>query len=223
MTSSPRLDVALGYDPGGDGRHGVAALRLAEGGARVVGAEVATLTTTEQAIAWLQARLPKDDDARAAIGIDTLTVWSMGPAGWRPADRWLRSKYPEAAKSIAAPNSLFGAMVINGMAAIVRLREHAPALVVSETHPKVLYLALTGERHSFKSERARITARLCEWIGVEQIPIADDHQWDALVSAYAVRQGVLGAWQGDLHTRPTSDGEALVRPAGASSFFWPGV
>lgn len=215
-----RIDVALGYDPGGDGRHGVAAVHLdaAAGASRI---EYETLRTVEDAATWLQDRLPRREGSRAAIGIDTLTVWSTGSAGWRPADAWLREKYPSVKNSVAAPNSLFGSMAIGGVGVLVSLREHA-SLIVSETHPKVLYFALAQRRYAFDADAgAPMTADLRAWTGWTEVAPRDDHQWDALASAWAVHEGVAGRWVRDLHALPTRAGERLVRPAGPSHFFWP--
>lgn len=95
-----KASVTLGYDPGGDGRHGVAALHTDERG--TARAEAATVTTAEAAFGWLAARLPPDPNMRTAIGIDTLAVWSSGSAGWRPADEWLRGKYRRVRNSVAS-------------------------------------------------------------------------------------------------------------------------
>ena len=97
----------LGYDPGGGGAHGVAMIADRQ-------AICDTVPTAQDAITWFGERCR--DQAPSAVGIDTLTLWSTGPAGWRPADRALRAAYPEVAASIVPPNSLYGAMPINGVA-----------------------------------------------------------------------------------------------------------
>jgi hypothetical protein len=56
-----------------------------------------------------------------AAGIDTLMFWETGASGWRAADGWLRQKYPRAIKSVVSPNSLYGAMAIQGMAMAIKL------------------------------------------------------------------------------------------------------
>ena len=137
----------VGYDAGGDGRHGVARLRVKSG--RVVSAIAATLRTTEHAIRWIT-----EGDSPNGMGIDTLTVWSTGSCGWRPADRYLREKYPAVKNSILSPNGLLAAMVANGMALVGTLRVIWPDLVVSETHPKVLYFVLTGSLYDYEKKRA---------------------------------------------------------------------
>lgn len=99
----------IGYDPGGNGNHGVACL--------TVNADFTPVTVTCQsvetvgdAIAWASSLTDI-----VGVGIDTLTRWSTGRSGWRPADRWLRKHPPFVGKSVASPNSLFGSMPVGGM------------------------------------------------------------------------------------------------------------
>jgi hypothetical protein len=220
MTDAPCIDVALGYDPGGDGGHGVAAVHFDPASAATV--EFETVKTVEHAVTWLAARLPRREGSRAAIGIDTLTVWSTGSAGWRPADAWLRQMYSSVRNSVAAPNSLFGSMAIGGVGVLVALRELAPSLIVSETHPKVLYFAIANEKYAFDADAgSTMNERLRGWTGWAGVTPRNDHQWDAVASAWAVHEGAVGRWERDLHALPTRGGERLLRPAGPSHFFWP--
>lgn len=212
--------VFLGYDPGGNNAHGVAAIQIDDEGHPDV--RVASVATVEVALAWFSTVLA-GAGTRAAIGIDTLTVWSTGTAGWRPADRCLRAAYPAVANSVASSNSLFGAMAVNGMSVALELRARAPHLVISETHPKVLHYALATTKHDFALDAIAMTARACAWVGADAIHLKNDHEWDALVSAYAVREGVEGRWTTDLHALPARAGETLVRPAGPTRFFWPSL
>jgi len=205
----------VGYDPGGNGGHGVARLRVKSG--RAVSAIAATLRTTEQAIRWIT-----EGDPPKGLGIDTLTVWSTGSSGWRPADRYLREKYPAVKISILSPNWLFGAMAANGMAVIGALRGTWPSLVVSETHPKVLYYALTRDAYSYEADKMRMEMRLSKWLGLAApVTTQDDNDWDALVSAWAVFKGLTGEWPLDLHQLPTSPDERLIAPFGPSHYYWP--
>lgn len=71
-------EIYIGYDPGGNGAHGVAAIN----GEHAV---CATVATALDSIVWLTQQC--DQQTPAAFGLDTLTLWSTGPAGWRPADR----------------------------------------------------------------------------------------------------------------------------------------
>jgi hypothetical protein len=203
-----------GYDPGGDGSHGVAIIRVEDG--LPVLAQMDTLRTTEQAIE-LFAALPSLE----AIGIDTLTCWSTGPSGWRPADRWLRQTYSAVSNSIASPNSLFGSMGLNGMAVLLALRQHHPGLFVTETHPKVLYWHLASKKYAYQAMKQEMDALLGEMLSIEKA-IATEHEWDAGLSAVAALRAVRGAWRRNLHAMPTVTGERLIWPAGVTEYSWPG-
>ena len=122
--------LLVGYDPGGDGTHGIALLSL-EGG-RATSLSTKTFETTEDVIAHLE-RLP----TIAAIGVDTLTCWSTGGGGWRPADRWLRERYTLVRNSVMTPNGLAGSMGLNGMSVLLTIQRRFPKVIIVETHPKV--------------------------------------------------------------------------------------
>ena len=87
----------VGYDPGGDDAHGVAQLSLVEGKAAIP--STTTLRTAEDVIIFLESL-----SIVAGIGVDTLTCWSTGGGGWRPADRWLRETYKGVQNSVMTPN-----------------------------------------------------------------------------------------------------------------------
>jgi hypothetical protein len=192
----------------------VAKLSLA--GDRITACAWETVGTVSDAMEWFGPNLP------LAFGVDVLTAWSTGPNGDRPADRALRLAYPEAAGSVLSPNGLRGAMCVNGMAIVCRFRGSCSSLLVSETHPKVLYFSLTRAlyRNTLLSER---TAVLAQWIGlpVGKLAIGNDNEWDAAASAYAVWEGLRGRWTEDLHQKPTLTGECLIHPAGPTVYFWP--
>lgn len=203
----------LGYDPGGMGTHGVAAIND-----RYVLCK--TVRSTRDAIEWFQQRC--QDCEPSGLGVDTLTLWSTGPAGWRPADRALRAAYPAVAASVTAPNSLYGAMSINGVAVALTLRRQFKHLTVTETHPKVLYFALTGARYDFANQRDHMTQALIQWGEFEACEIGSDHAWDALVSAFAAREWGTRRWSSDLHQLPPVDGEDLIFPQELEPHYpWP--
>jgi len=203
----------LGYDPGGGGAHGVAAID---------GNNVScdTLLTAQSAIDWFRERCRKYENI--ALGVDTLTLWSSGPAGWRPADRALRAAYPRVANSVTAPNSLYGAMPINGAVVIRALSETIEGLKVTETHPKVLYFEMTGHLYNYDQETAGMVQDLIEWIGEGGVDVNSEHEWDALVSAYAARQWKANNWPADLHKLQHNDNEELTPVYGNQSHYaWP--
>ena len=125
-----------GYDPGGNNKNGFAVLEIQNG--KPVNITIRTLTTSEAVIN--EIIIIKNI---IGLGVDTLSCWSTGNGGWRPADKWLRKKYPEVKNSIIPPNFLSGSMSINGMSVLIEAANISNGITLSETHPKVLYYALT--------------------------------------------------------------------------------
>lgn len=203
----------VGYDPGGDGTHGIAVLRVEGGAAAFV--TMLTLMTAEDVISHISSLRNL-----LALGIDTLTCWSTGRCGWRPADRWLRSTYPMAVKSVVSPNGLYGSMGLNGMAVLTAARAQHPAARVTETHPKVLYCHLAGHKYNWANNADEMTNSLVEWLSCPMKP-NNDHEWDAALSAHAALEGLTGRWRSDLHRLPVTRNERLVEPAGKTHYYWP--
>jgi hypothetical protein len=203
----------IGYDPGGDGTHGLAILRIVD--SRVIQLETDTLPTADDVIERINT-IPK----LLGLGIDTLTCWSTGRCGWRPADRWLRAKYPIALKSVVSPNGLYGSMGLNGMAVLIAARASHPNSQITETHPKVLYCHLAGSKYNWTNSSAKMTGSLGAWLG-RAVRVSNEHEWDAALSAYAALQGIIGDWHLDLHDLPVVRGERLVKPAGEAHYYWP--
>jgi len=205
--------VIAGYDPGGNDNHGLALLTIRDGKATALVTE--TLRTAEDVIAQL-ARV----DRLIGIGVDTLTCWSTGPSGWRPADRWLRDHYPEVESSVVSPNSLFGSMGLNGMAVLVVTQRSRPSLLITETHPKVLCRHLLGEKYDYVNKRTVMDEELTRGLGIP-VDTANDHEWDAAVSTLVLLKRLSGCWSHDLHTEPTEGAERIVTPCGPTHYFWP--
>lgn len=203
----------VGYDPGGNHRHGVAALIVEND--RPVKLSFTTVRNAQAALQWFNA-----EGAPLAAGIDTLTVLSTGDSGWRPADRWLRQRYQQVRDSVVNPNYLQGSMTLNGLAVMASLRGDAERILITETHPKVLYFHLCAAPYAYAANQALMNASLTQWIGLPA-NTANDHEWDAVVSCYAALEGLLGRWQTDLHQLPPVNGESLVQPGGPSHYYWP--
>jgi hypothetical protein len=215
------MALFFGYDPGGDGAHGAAQIEVELPSGRVLGTDVLLSETADDVLNYFGGAMRSQ--RIAGIGVDTLTEWCLGSAGWRPADRWLRAKYPKVAKSVASANSISGSMCLNGVGVLHALREHDPSLLITETHPKVLHFALTGAKYDWDSSRAQMIGWVRSQLGHDTPALASDHEFDALVSAWACAKGVLGHWTRDLHAL---DGVAekngtVVRPAGRTRYFWP--
>lgn len=203
----------LGYDPGGGGAHGVAAIDGRD-------AVCDTMLTAQSAIDWFCERCREREPS--GFGVDTLTMWSSGPSGWRPADRALRAAYVDVANSVTAPNSLYGAMSINGAVVVRALCHRFKSLRISETHPKVLYFALTGDVYDYDQHADQMVQNLIEWIALGDVNVDSEHAWDALVSAFAVRQWDIDEWSNDLHQLPHNDGETLIPVHGTGAHYaWP--
>lgn len=205
--------IYIGYDPGGGGAHGVAAISEND-------CVSDTLLTAKHAVDWFVMQAQNHN--KVVMGVDTLTLWSTGPAGWRPADRALRARYPAIENSVQSPNSLRGSMPINGAAVVMELKNYFKSIIITETHPKVLYYALTNNVYDFPGVNNQMTVCLRQFLGVEELPINSEHAWDALISAYAAKQWDTGEWQNDLHLLAPHDDEHLVSfDNDGQHFIWP--
>lgn len=203
----------VGYDPGGNGNHGVASLIVDDG--CPIKLSFTTVRNAQAALDWFAI-----GEIPVAAGIDTLTVLSMGDSGWRPADLWLRGNYPQVQNSVVNPNYLQGAMSLNGLAVMASLRSLSESILISETHPKVLYYHLTGIQHNYRINQQLMNDQLSQWIGLS-ITTGTEHEWDAAVSCFAVFEGVSRRWPNDLHRLPSVADDEFVNMGGPSHFYWP--
>jgi hypothetical protein len=113
-------------------------------------------------------------------------------------------------------------MPINGAVVMRILGEGIGSLAITETHPKVLYFALTGNVYNYELQSAAMIQCLSEWIGADEINVGSEHAWDALVSAYAAREWHHKNWTFDLHQLPQSNNEKLTPVYGnTASYAWP--
>ena len=206
--------TVVGYDPGGNCKHGLAQAMVRDGA--IVSVATKTHRHAEDVVASILGI-----ETPLGLGIDTLTCWGTGRSGWRPADCWLRQRYPAVKESIVAPNSLWGAMSVNGMAVLVAVRRVRSGIFVTETHPKVLCYALFNEPWDFKGQNTTVmNERLSQMLGVDVTP-QNEHEWDAAISMLAVVGGLRGTWKRDLHALPTYSDERLVQPCGRTAYVWP--
>lgn len=182
--------VVIGYDPGGKGAHGLAAVLVKGGRPRSI--SMRTAGTTEEAVAFVEGT----SDV-IALGVDTLTCWSTGPAGWRPADRWLRERYRPVANSVASPNHLSGSMVVNGMAFLLAAGQTRPAVFTTETHPKVLLFHLAETKYDYLGRKELMDKALARALGLPVTP-ANQHEWDCRL----VRLRCVGGPHRALDARP---------------------
>ena len=220
----------IGYDPGGNGAHGVAALEVhAEAGRwlpdRLIVKHEETVGRVSE---WFERTCV--DGRIVAAGIDTLTEWNNGSSGWRPADLWLRAKHKEdkeVLNSVVNPNYLSGAMSLNGAILILSLAERfrKDDTMITEAHPKMCYFALTG-----KASRDENAGEKSRWLLDElsvQPPEAGfsgaDHKFDAAMATLAALRGLNGDWSLDLHALTGERCGKRVLPFGPTHYWWPEI
>lgn len=191
----------VGVDPGGRGHFGVAILRDGVGQCRCFdcAAEAADYV------------LSATDGKIAGVGVDAPMWWSCGPSGSRRADEWIRAECMQRiGGTVQTINSLRGAVLVQGMMFVERLRSHIHDVRVTETHPKALlkYLQVDSaaffNRHGVRGETT------------------SQHECDALISAVAAREGFEGRWTRDLsndrHEREQDPKGFWLAPV---HYFWP--
>jgi hypothetical protein len=198
----------LGFDPGG--QTGVALLTIEDGLLRCL---TDCVNSVDDALKWSSHKLL--DHAPSAAGIDTFLFWEASRCGWRSADIWLKSQYPQVQDSVFCSNSARGSMAVQGMALAVLARKRWPHIELIETHPKVLYRAWSGQKYDWPSN-------MREWLIAQmdlapETVISNEHCWDAALSAWAAYKGYTRCWNRDL--RALSD--APIEPAGSCAYWWP--
>jgi hypothetical protein len=206
--------VIVGYDPGGNNKHGLAFLGVRNSIPEKI--EIFTEDDVESVI----NRIMKFQNL-IGLGVDTLSCWATGKSGWRPADLWLKHKYPPVHLSVMSPNTLSGSMGLSGMSVLIEISNLSPKMVLSETHPKVLYYALTQKKYDYDNDHIEMDGYLSKEIGLP-IKTSNDHEWDAAISAYALFMGITQSWSIDLHASLPVESGRIVTPCGNSHYFWPG-
>jgi hypothetical protein len=208
--AAPAGHYYLGYDPGGRNANGVSILCA---GPSTLSFDTRIVDSVDQALKWFQTEL--GGAAPAAIGVDTYLFWETGPQGWRAADLWLRERYPLVGNSVCSSNSAFGSMAVQGMSLAIKARTLWPQVKLVEAHPKVLYFARTRLKYAWPGD---MTAWLHQEVGFDGGgEIRTEHEWDALISAWAAYQGTEGRWPRDLRELSPQ----AVEPAMEVSYWWP--
>jgi hypothetical protein len=103
---------------------------------------------------------------------------------------------------------------------LIEARKQHCDLFVTETHPKVLYRALFGQKYDYGDNATQMNEALKAKLNVE-VRISNDHEWDAAISALAALRGLQGAWKHDLHREHSDEEARLVEPCGETYYFWP--
>lgn len=211
---SNSIFAILGYDPGGKQKNGVAIITVDP----IIGicAKVNTTDNVNQAFQWFTDNVGTETEVKGA-GIDTLLYWSTGDSGWRMVDKRLKEKYPFVQNSVMASNALYGAMVVQGMSMAMLLRKEWSEIILNETHPKVQYYAQKGKDYKFGN-------KLIDWFREEMncadFPeISNEHQWDALFSAWVTLKAISSESTLDLVDNPES--KTLIFPVGKVNYYWP--
>jgi hypothetical protein len=207
--------VVLGYDPGGRGSHGAAVVSRDSDGRLNV--KVVTKNSVAEILTWFTDQCLTGP---IAAGIDTLLSWPIqDEAGWRAIDSYLRETYPLVAKSVISANGLYGAMCLNGMSLAMKLRERWPHIILNETHPKVLYYALSNRKHRYDDW-------MVTWLQNEmnlngQLQVSNDNEWDAAISAWYTLVSIEQESSRDLVDEFQADN--AIYPVGKVHFYWPNL
>lgn len=199
----------LGYDPGGKGKHGVAALEVSNDGVILANPTCEVVEDAEAAWLWL-SKFHKI----LALGIDTLLAWS--PRGGRACDDALRDAYQQNAASVIPQNSLYSSMTING--AIVARRAARHEIPLFESHPKLLVRTRSRSDPATKSILAHYHQIIKLGSNSLKTGKQADDMADAVVAAWCAAQGFLKRWPTELYETP---GDQLEKVAKGVSYPWP--
>lgn len=194
----------IGADPGGKGNFGMAILE-ADGTSRTY-----IVDCTEDAI-----QIVKDEvkTRPAGVGVDAPLWWSSGRSSDRHADQWLRQTYGLSGGQVQAANSLRGAVLVQGLLFVQRIRELFSDVGITETHPKALIKALNMAGWDDFAATYSVTTALQD---------GNEHKRDAIISAVAAREGFEGRWLNDLSTtRNATEQDPATYWLAPIHYFWP--
>ena len=166
---SERIDVVLGFDPGGAGNFGWSICKIAGGQLGII--ETSVASDALEAIKKVSAALPSNVRVLAA-GIDAPMFWSK--TGGREVDPIIREAIKRRGCSTAAGtvqhvNALRGACLAQGVLLGLYLHREL-AVPITEAHPKALLWLLCPE------ESAQLT---------QLTNGRSEHERDAVLAAFA--------------------------------------
>jgi len=104
------------------------------------------------------------------------------------------------------------------MAMALRLHDRFDRITLNETHPKVLYYALSGQQYSFPGPNDQIVHWLQKAASITAMPNSlTEHAWDAAISAWITYQGYKTGFSPDLMSKANNP----ILPAGNIHYYWP--
>lgn len=223
-TDRDELQLFVGLDPGGRKSFGVAILAGNSKSLRPV--FTGTGCCVEKICEFIGQQAAKFQSPIGGVGIDAPMSWPL-KGGYRPQDEAVWVRCPGAKKSVLQVNSLRGAVIAQGPAAAIQLRKQYGDLLVSEVHPAGTVDALGGNQTA--TVFATLLSRKVKWLfglpgfcqnAVGLVKVEDNHQFDALVAAYAVYMGCTSqpGWNDLMKALGTQD---QIMPVPGAVYFFP--
>lgn len=168
---------AIGYDPGGKGKNGVALTRIDIESGDEIDREVHVIKSPRDATQWLVEHAEEAE----VFAVDTMMAWQFAD---RPCDQWIRKNFVSGRSGVKVSTigSLQGSMLSYGLIAARTVLNKKPNLTLAEANPKPLRRAL----------------------GYDDLQ-EDDHGEDAWLAALAAGQWAAGQWKRDLFSEFPSD------------------
>lgn len=188
------VEIFLGFDPGGEGNFGWSICRSEADQFWQITAGLAD--HAEDAVEKVLFHLPHSTVTVVAAGIDAPLFWSR--KGNREIDKVVRAASRPA--NVLEVNSLWGAVLVQGVLLAESLHKHFDTLPITEAHPKALrelLVDLPDMLHHINGE--------------------SEHEWDARTAAYAawaMCRALPGWW--DLSSREPNP----VLPLGTPVSYW---
>ena len=100
-------------------------------------------------------------------------------------------------------------------------RENHPIKTLKRTTSAktVVYFALTNSVYAFAYFPDRLVQSLLDRVALGHCDLGSEHAWDALLSAFAARQGDTGIWTNDLHRLAHNEKETLISVNGLEAHY----
>jgi hypothetical protein len=131
-------------------------------------------------------------------------------------DGWIlgsEKRYGIPSGTVQSVNSLRGAVVVQGILLAMRLRERAPAVAITETHPEALLIARKFNRAPW--------SRIADAFKLKGREPSNMHRRDALLGAVAAREGASGRWRDLSLDRNPDELDPKHMWFGPITYWWP--